>query len=174
MNLDTTEFEEYTDEHGQPHMRRRGNPAASDAVMQAASVPLIEATAQWLRKAPLETVEQAAFVTWAKAQEVDLPELALLYAIPNAAKRSKATRGRMLAEGLRAGVPDLCLPVAKRGYSALFIEMKRANAAPSAVTEAQRDWHERLTRFGNYVCICKGAEAAKKVTLWYLEVTNEA
>ena len=165
--------------------RIRGNPAASDEAMAAyrrqaqewtgasasrtvSNAPVIEAGQRWLAKAPLETVEQAAFVRWAKEHESQWPELALLFAVPNAGKRSKATRGRMLAEGLKAGVPDLCLPVSKRGYHGLFIEMKRVNASPSDTQDSQAAWHNQLAEYGNYVCVCKGAEAAKLVVRWYM------
>lgn len=35
-DFDASQFEEYTDEHGQTRMRRRGNPHASDAAMREA------------------------------------------------------------------------------------------------------------------------------------------
>lgn len=67
---------------------------------------------------------QAALVAWAALHETTYPELRLLFAIPNAAKRSFKLAAVMKAEGLKSGVPDLCLPVSRCGYSALFIEMK--------------------------------------------------
>lgn len=51
-------------------------------------------------------------------------ELALLHHIPNGGARSKATAGRLKAEGVKAGIPDICLPVPKNGYGALYIELK--------------------------------------------------
>ena len=36
-----------------------------------------------------------------------------------------ATGGRLRAEGLKSGVPDLCLPSAHGEYHGLYIEMKR-------------------------------------------------
>jgi hypothetical protein len=34
------------------------------------------------------------------------------------------SREKLKAEGVRAGVADLCLPAARRGYHGLYIEMK--------------------------------------------------
>src|SRR5262245_64718583 len=49
----------------------------------------------------------------------------LCFAIPNGGARDVITAGRLKAEGVRAGVPDVCLPVARAGYHGLFLEVKR-------------------------------------------------
>ena len=64
-----------------------------------------------------EHQEQAALFRWAWFAQVKHPALALLYAIPNGGHRHKAVAARMKAEGVKAGVPDLCLPVARGGSS---------------------------------------------------------
>jgi hypothetical protein len=109
--------------------------------------------------------EQVALVTWARYESGRMPELALLFAIPNAGKRSRGAGGKLRAEGMKAGVPDLCLPVARGGYHGLFIELKAKGGRP---TDEQKAWLRALTCQGYYACICVGWEAAKKRVEEYL------
>lgn len=74
---------------------------------------------------PTETVEQQWLFQWARAEAGRHPELALMYHIPNEGKRSRTGGQRAVAEGLKSGVPDICLPVARGGAHGLYIEMKR-------------------------------------------------
>ena len=69
-----------------------------------------------------ETTEQIALFNWAKRTESILPELALMYHVPNEGKRSNG--GILKAAGLKSGVPDICLPVANNGFHGLYIELK--------------------------------------------------
>lgn len=131
--------------------------------------------------------EQSLTVKWARLNEARWPELRTLFAVPNAAKRSKAVAGRLKAEGMVAGVPDLALPIARCGYHALFIEMKQEtltvpNPAFATLTlrrtyptPAQRAWHQLLREYGNAVVVCWNAEEAESVIEAYLkgEFTEE-
>ena len=63
---------------------------------------------------PTEGVEQATLFSWASMRTYWHPELNLMFHIPNGGKRSKAEAGRFRAEGVKSGVPDICLPVARR------------------------------------------------------------
>lgn len=74
---------------------------------------------------PTESQEQQRLFQWARMESGRFPELELLYHIPNEGKRSRATGRRMVAEGLKKGVPDICLPVARGGSHGLYIELKR-------------------------------------------------
>ena len=47
--------------------------------------------------------------------------------MPNGGKRNPAEAARFKAMGVKAGVPDLCLPVPMNGYAGLYIEMKYSN-----------------------------------------------
>lgn len=74
---------------------------------------------------PTEAQEQMTLFSWAAMQSGKYPELNLLYHVPNDGSRHKAEAGRLRAEGVKAGVPDLCLPVARGQYHGLYIELKR-------------------------------------------------
>ena len=103
-----------------------------------------------------ESQEQQAVVEWALWK--GLP----LLAIPNGGKRSAATAARLKAEGVRPGVPDLLLPMARRGFHGLFIEMKRTKGG--RVSDAQREWLHLLDAEGYRAIVCYGAgEAIREI-----------
>jgi len=119
-------------------------------------------------KYPDEHQEQVALMKWASLQAVTIPELELLYAVPNGGKRNVVIAMKLRAEGVKPGVPDLCLPVACKGKFGLYIEMKRRNARPSDVSPEQQRWHERLAEQGYAVQVCKGWDEARHTILDYL------
>lgn len=115
---------------------------------------------------PTESVEQQCLFRWAAFQSGRFPELALLYHVPNGGSRKKAEAGRFRAEGVKAGVPDLCLPVARGGFHGLYIELKRQKG--SKTSDDQKAWLSNLEKQGYFVALCKGWEAAAKVITEYL------
>ena len=112
-----------------------------------------------------EHEEQTTLFRWALFARPRYPELALLFAIPNGGERHKAVAARMKAEGVRAGVPDLCLPVARAGFHGLYLELKTTAGRPS---KAQRQWLQALALEGYRAEVCKGWLAAKDVIEDYL------
>lgn len=121
---------------------------------------------RWRSPRQLEHEEQKALFKWASYQTSRLPELSLLFAIPNGGKRSKAVAGKLKAEGVKAGVPDICLPVARGSYHGLYIELK---AERGKVTPLQYEWAEALTDQGYLALVCHGWERAKAAIEKYLE-----
>ena len=117
---------------------------------------------------PTESVEQQCLFRWAQFQSGRFPELALLYHVPNGGSRKKAEAGRFRAEGVKAGVPDLCLPVARGGYHGLYVELKRLKG--SKTSEEQKAWLSELAKQGYCAELCKGWEAAAKVIEEYLNM----
>lgn len=126
-----------------------------------------------------ETNVQAAVVAWAELMVARWPELAALHAVQNWAGVKNAREGaQRKREGVKAGVPDLHLPVARGGYFGLYIEMKRVavrvnkTKAPTQVrtrtTSEQDEWHARLSDLGHYVKVCWTAEEAQTVLEQYL------
>lgn len=115
---------------------------------------------------PTESVEQISLFKWAEFASGRYPCLELMFHIPNEGKRSKATGGRLKAEGLRAGVPDICVPVAREQYHGLYIELKVKGGKPSTL---QRQWLKKLNSQGYMATICYGWEDAKDVILKYIK-----
>lgn len=80
-----------------------------------------------------ETTEQIKLFQWAEVNKQFVPELELLHHVPNEGKR---TNGALLkAAGLKTGVPDIVLPVSRRGFHGLYIELKFGSGK---VTKAQK------------------------------------
>lgn len=115
---------------------------------------------------PTESREQKTLFEWAKLMEGRWPELGLLYHIPNEGKRSRTTGARMRAEGLRSGVPDICLPVARGGHHGLYIELKRVKN--SRVTKEQLEWISALVAQGYVAAVCRGCDEAISLITDYL------
>ena len=80
---------------------------------------------------PTEAQEQEALFRWADFAVGKYPEIKFLYHISNEGKRSVYNGAAMRRQGLKKGVPDLCLPVSSGKYHALYIEMKRKGEKPS-------------------------------------------
>ena len=112
-------------------------------------------------KPPTEHQEQTLFVQWARRAKLPI------FAIPNGGHRHIKVAMKLKPEGVRAGIPDLLLPIPVGKYHGLFVEMKRQKGG--SVSKDQRYWHEILSSNGYKVVIGKGAESAKKQTLEYLK-----
>ena len=110
---------------------------------------------------------------WADLSAGRWPELRLLFHIPNGGLRNKVTAARMKMLGVKAGVPDLFLPVARGKWNGLFIEMKRRKGGK--LSTLQVDWMEALGRQGYKTVVCLGADAAIAAIEDYLlqELRNE-
>ena len=113
-----------------------------------------------------EHAEQAALIALCAAHEAKHPELALLFAVPNGGQRHPAVAAKLRAEGVRAGVPDLFLPVVRGGAPGLWIELKYGK---NGLSEHQQEWAERLRAQGYRVEVCRSAESALAALLAYLE-----
>lgn len=88
-----------------------------------------------------------------------------LFSVPNGGSRNKIEAANLKRQGLKAGVPDLMIPVAKHGYHGLFIEMKVGYNKP---TEKQVKWITLLRKNGYFVEVCYGANEAISVIDKYI------
>ena len=113
-----------------------------------------------------EAEEQTALFRWAAYNRAKYPELELLYHIPNEGQRTKANGAMLRAQGLKKGVPDICLPVPNVRYTSLYIELKRRKGGK--VSEDQRGWIEALNRVGCRAVVCHGWDEAREEIERYL------
>ncbi len=115
----------------------------------------------------LERAEQVAVIKWADGNaQLKWPELALLHSVPNGGDRNFIVACKLKGEGLRRGVPDLHLPVARGGYHSLWIEMKAGAGKPK---KHQEWWIARLRDEGHFVAVCWDRHAAINTIADYLE-----
>jgi hypothetical protein len=116
---------------------------------------------------PTEYDEQSALIEWADLASKRYPELKWLHASNNGVRVTPGTAVKMKKAGMKAGIPDLCLPVARGGFHGLWVEMKRVRG--SRVDPDQEACHTFLRDAGYHVAVCKGWEAAKATILDYLK-----
>lgn len=107
---------------------------------------------------------QAACVRWFNLQ---WPEYrGLLFAIPNGGARSKATAGKLKAEGVVPGVADLILLVPKQWAFALAIEMKTPKGRQSP---EQMEWQRKVEDHGYRYAVCHSLDEFMAVVNGYLQ-----
>lgn len=114
-----------------------------------------------------ESEEQMSLFRWAGYNKGAYPDLQWMYHIPNGGKRSITTAKRLKAEGVKPGVPDVCLPVPKGEYHGLYIEMK---ARKNKTTKNQDEWLTALSSNGYSTAVCYGWEEAVGVIKRYLHL----
>ena len=115
-----------------------------------------------------EAEEQIAIMNWTEYNLGRFPELALLHHIPNGGQRNSSEAANLKKQGVKAGVPDLCLPVARGGYFGLYIELKADKNCKTS--DHQKKWIENLLKQGYQSGVCYGFEDAVKVLEMYLSL----
>lgn len=93
-----------------------------------------------------------------------------MYHIPNEGKRSKTTGAALKRQGLKSGVPDICLPVPRGKYHGLYIEMKYGD---NKTTKNQRKWLDMLSGQGYKTAVCYDWISAAEVIFKYLEIKEK-
>ena len=111
---------------------------------------------------PTEHEEQRELVRWFRQTWPGVR----IHAIPNGGARSKATAGRLKAEGVVSGVPDLFVPAWR-----LWIEMKRVKGG--SLSAEQKDWIQYLESVGYWVIVGKGADDAKRQISAFFDQLND-
>lgn len=115
---------------------------------------------------PSEHDEQVRFFALCRAHEGEYPALAHIYAVPNGGYRHKKTAAYMKAEGQRAGVFDIDLPVARRGWHGWKLELKRKGGV---ISENQWRFYAAMTAQGYKCCFAWSADEAWAQLMEYLK-----
>lgn len=107
-----------------------------------------------------------------------MPALKWLHAIPNGGARGDGrdatVRGANLkAEGVRAGVADVFLPVPRNGWHGLYIEMKKPSLKPvktgrGGLSDEQLEFRDYARMSGYGWVVCYSWEHAVEVLKQYL------
>jgi hypothetical protein len=117
-----------------------------------------------------EAQHQTALFNWVWLVRNKYPELALLYHVPNGGSRNKIEAANLKRQGVKPGVPDLCLPVPRGQYHGLYIELKTEKGRTST---AQDWWIRELNAQGYFTEVCHGWESAVRVIEWYMNLKGE-
>ena len=113
-----------------------------------------------------EASEQETIFRWAELNKGKYPELELMFHIPNGGSRNKLEAANLKRQGVKAGVPDICLPVPKGKYHGLYIELKHGKNKLSVI---QAEWLRWLNDEG-YLALCiQGWQDAVKAIEDYLK-----
>ena len=108
-------------------------------------------------KAALESTEQIKVINYCELKGFPYD---LIFHIPNGGSRNVIEASNLKKQGVKAGVPDLFLPVPNGGFFGLFIEMKSTRKEAKA-SEAQNKWIKKLTDQGYKCAICRGFDEAR-------------
>lgn len=136
----------------------------------------------WVPPIPTEFQEQCHLIQLCEAHQHRYPQLRKIYAVPNGdlrpaktvvdrhgnAKRISVVGQKLKLQGVKPGVPDLVLPVARGGFFGLYIEMKRTKGGIES--DEQKLWRAWLQEEGYRVVVCKGSDVAWKELQQYLEL----
>jgi len=119
-------------------------------------------------RAPItpEAVEQQRVFEWAEMQACRWPPLKWMYAVPNGGSRNLLEAVHLKRQGVKAGVPDICLPYPSGRYHGLYIEMKRADGGEKS--DNQKAYVAYLKSAGYRAVFCNGFDAAVNEILQYL------
>ncbi|MDF0731040.1 VRR-NUC domain-containing protein [Pseudomonas entomophila] len=113
-----------------------------------------------------EGLEQAALM---QELQVRFPEAyALIYHVPNGGHRVKAVAAKLKGQGVKAGVPDLVLPMARGGWFGLYIEFKANPPFDAPVSPSQDAYLQKLHREGYLAVVCRGSIDAVQTIRSYL------
>lgn len=136
---------------------------------------------QTLSKSGSEHGEQVALFCALNYLSQWYPDLEFIYATPNGGSRGdteksrKIEGGKMKAEGVKPGVPDIFVPLPRLNvgnntlYPGMYIEMKTVDGGDGG-SDNQKRYMEFLKSKHFYVVLCNGHIEALKQIRWYLEL----
>lgn len=102
-------------------------------------------------------------VNWFRLSYKDV----LIWANGNGGKRDVVTGAKMKAEGVLAGVLDLTIAAARKGYHGLYIEMK--NGKKGVLSRSQKDMIEYLRAQGYKAEVARTFDEFTKIVKEYLD-----
>ena len=129
---------------------------------------------QDLAKSGTEAGHQKALFCQAAKHVKQYPELKWLHAIPNGGSRGDTKQGAMIrgadlkAQGVKAGVSDVMLPVRRGTWSGLYVEMKKPGNIKGTSAE-QKEFIEFVRSQGYAALVCDSWESAWATIVQYLE-----
>lgn len=121
-------------------------------------------TPDQLAKQGTEGAHQSAFMAWCQQYKQE-PRLMFAFHIPNGGLRTAREGYRLVAQGVRKGVPDIFIPIPSAGFHGLWIEFKRGSGVMS---EHQIKWQDFLISQNYFHIVAYDYLQAVDATLKYL------
>jgi hypothetical protein len=115
-----------------------------------------------VHRVPSEHDEQVRVCRFLNAEYPDV----YWYAVPNGGRRGIVEAHRLKEEGVRSGVPDLCIAHAMPPWHGLYIEMKKCKGG--RVEREQKSAISSLIKAGYRAVVCKGADEAMRIIEEYM------
>ena len=115
-----------------------------------------------------EAQEQKIIFEWAEWNKNKYPELEMLMHTVNEGKRSPRVGAELKRMGMKRGFPDISLLVPNKKYHGLFIELKADKT--KRLTKEQKEWLDKLNKYGYKAVRCNGSEEAIQVIKDYIGV----
>lgn len=111
-------------------------------------------TPEQVAKAGTEAAHQSAFMCWCNQQSDT--RLKRAFHVPNGGTRNKAEASRLKSQGVKAGVPDVFIPIPCGQYHGLWIEFKKPgleNRKNGGLRDDQVEYRDYLLsqNFGYFV-----------------------
>lgn len=106
-----------------------------------------------------------------------VPELKWFFAVPNGGARGDSARSAqiqgayMKAEGVKKGVSDCFIPVARHGYHGFFLEMKKPavrDGGRAGLSEEQKAFEKFVMEQGYLFGVFNSWYGAFRALMWYL------
>lgn len=101
---------------------------------------------------PKEKEEQIKVVVWMDKRNL------VYFGVMNQRRCGQAEMLSLKRQGLKPGVQDLIIPMARGKYHGMAVEMKRI--VGGVMRENQRYWRDALTKQGWYAIVANGAAEA--------------
>ena len=111
-----------------------------------------------------EELQQRYLFQWAAFY----PQLRWLHAIPNGGKRNKIVAAKLKAGGVKSGVLDVFLPLARHGFHGLYIEMKHGK---NKLTDNQQAFAAHIEAEGYKYAVCYHWSEAQKIICDYVGIS---
>lgn len=112
-------------------------------------------------KIETESQAQIKLCTWMDKNNI------LFFHPANGGYRNPIEAAKFKRSGVKSGVPDLCIPQARKGYHGLWIELKRIGLTMSRLSEEQWWWGKRLAEEGYFWKVAFGFDHGKSAVMDY-------
>ena len=105
------------------------------------------------------------------AQYLDLRKVCW-FAVPNGGQRNKIVAAKLKSEGVKAGVPDICIVAG--GGMAYFLEIKKPKTADSGkgtLSKPQKEFIAKIEEAGGEVAVVYSvADVIEQCIEWHINV----